>query len=59
MATATTATALERTRELGALLERAWDTGWQPGDLHAYVRRHWDGLTVKVLGDAMAANLTG
>ena len=59
MATATTATALERTRELGALLERAWDTGWQPGDLHAYVRRHWDGLTVKVLGDAMAANLAG
>jgi hypothetical protein len=47
----------ERARRLGELLEQAWDNGWQPGDLHAYVSRHWDGVTVKVLGDAMAANL--
>lgn len=55
----TPATVLERSRRVDELLERAWDTGWQPRDLHAYVQRHWDGLTVKMLGDAMAANLAG
>ncbi|MCA1781219.1 MAG: DUF2786 domain-containing protein [Dermatophilaceae bacterium] len=50
-------TAQERARRLDELLSEAWDAGWQPGDLHSYVTRHWDPLTVKVLGDAMAADL--
>ena len=57
MPTTATTTAKERAGRLGELLEQAWDAGWQPGDLHSYVGRHWDALTVKVLGDAMAASL--
>lgn len=57
MRTTTQETAQEQCRRLGELLDGAWDVGWQPGDLHSYVARHWDALTVKVLGDAMAADL--
>lgn len=52
-----TASAQEQCGRLGELLDGAWDVGWQPGDLHGYVGRHWDALTVRVLGDAMAADL--
>jgi hypothetical protein len=47
----------ERCDRLVELVDTAWQRGWRPADLHGYVGRHWDALTAKVLGDAMAANL--
>lgn len=52
-----TASAQQHCHRLSELLDGAWDSGWQPGDLRSYVGRHWDSLTAKVLGDAMAADL--
>ena len=46
-----------RCDRLVGLVDAAWQRGWRPADLHCYVGRHWDALTAKVLGDAMAANL--
>ncbi|KAB7743227.1 DUF2786 domain-containing protein [Nostocoides sp. F2B08] len=46
-----------RCDRLVGLVDTAWQRGWRPADLHGYVARHWDALTAKVLGDAMAANL--
>ena len=46
-----------RCDRLVELVDIAWQRGWRPADLHGYVGRHWDALTAKVLGDAMAANL--
>ena len=46
-----------RCDRLVGLVDTAWQRGWRPADLHGYVGRHWDALTGKVLGDAMAANL--
>lgn len=47
----------EDCQRLGELLRSAWERGWQPADLHGYVSKQWDALTVKVIGDAIAADL--
>lgn len=55
--TETSTATRERCERLVELVDTAWQRGWRPADLHGYVGRHWDALTAKVLGDAMAANL--
>lgn len=47
----------DASRCLGELVGRAWESGWEPADLHGYVHKHWDAVTVKVLRDAVAADL--
>ncbi|MGA8046066.1 MAG: DUF2786 domain-containing protein [Dermatophilaceae bacterium] len=57
VSTGTNTATRARCERLVELVDTAWQRGWRPADLHGYVGRHWDSLTARVLGDAMAANL--
>ncbi|MEP6650031.1 MAG: DUF2786 domain-containing protein [Lapillicoccus sp.] len=47
------------TEVLAAEVERAWQRGWQPADLHRVVGRRLDGDAQVILADAVAAQLNG